>query len=62
VDNNVSERNMLSPSSDLYMEAAVSPKFWYVPTSPHGITIQKTNMTYFWKLSKENINYELDKA
>jgi hypothetical protein len=40
VENSVSEENATSifSSEDGY----VSPKRWYLPTSPHGVTAQKT--------------------
>jgi hypothetical protein len=36
-------RNTLSPSSGQY----VSQKCWYLPTSPHSVTTQKTNNNIF---------------
>jgi hypothetical protein len=33
-----------SKASALKIEAVFSPKRWYLPTSPHEITTQKTNI------------------
>jgi hypothetical protein len=37
------QRNLLSPSSALKRQC-VSPKAWYLPTSPHAVTTQKNNI------------------
>jgi hypothetical protein len=34
----------LARSSALKMDTYVSPKLWYLPTSPYGVTAQKTNI------------------
>jgi hypothetical protein len=43
VDAKVSEENI----SSIFRAEDVPPKPWYVPTSPHGITTQKSNMNTF---------------
>jgi hypothetical protein len=33
----------------------VSPKLWYLPTSPHGVTTQKNNIDFFTAVRTSNL-------
>jgi hypothetical protein len=37
--------------------AYVSPRRWYLPTSPHGVTNQKTNTDIFTAMGTSDLTY-----
>jgi hypothetical protein len=49
----------LPPSSAPEMKAYVPSKRWYLPTSPHGVITQKTNIDIFTAVSTSNFIFVL---